>query len=43
MAPTLATKELLFTDIENRLVVVKGQGGEGRIESLGLADANNYI
>ena len=31
-------------DIENRLVVAKGEGvGEGWIESLGLADANYYI
>ena len=32
------------TDIANRLVAAKGEGvGEGRIGSLGLADANNYI
>ena len=30
------------TDIENRLVVVKGEG-EGWIGSLGLADTNYYI
>ena len=30
-----------MSDIENRLVVAKGEGlGEGRIGSLGLADAN---
>ena len=28
------------TDTENRLVVAKGVGGEGRTGSLGLADAN---
>ena len=34
-----------LTDIENRLVVAKGERwvGERRIESLGLADANYYI
>ena len=33
-----------LTDIENRLVVAKGEGtGEGKIGSLGLADANYYI
>ena len=32
-----------FTDIENRLVVAKGERGEkGWIGSLGLADANYY-
>ena len=33
-----------LTDIENRLVVAKGEGvGEGRTERLGPADANYYI
>ena len=33
-----------LTDIENRLVVVKGEGGgEGWTGSLGLADANYCI
>ena len=34
-----------LTDIENRLVVAKGEGvvGEEWIGSLGLADANYYI
>ena len=33
-----------LTDIENRLVVIKGERvGEGWIGSLGLADANYYI
>ena len=36
-----------LTDPENRLVVAKAgcgeRGGEGRIGSLGLADANYYI
>ena len=37
-----------LTDAENRLVVVRGGGGgssvlEGRIRSLGLANANYYI
>ena len=32
------------THTDNRLVVAKGEGmGEGRIGSLGLADANYYI
>ena len=39
----LFTKQRL-TDIENRLVVAKGEGvGEGRTESVGLADVNYYI
>ena len=32
-----------LTERENGLVVAKGEGGEGRIRSLGLADANYYI
>ena len=33
-----------LTDIENRLVVAKGDGeGVGWTESLGLVDANYYI
>ena len=33
-----------LTDIENRLVVAKGEGeGEGWTGSLGLVDANYYI
>ena len=32
-----------LTDIENRVVVAKGRGGEGRNGSLGLAEANYYI
>ena len=33
-----------FTDIENRLVVAKGEGGGSRIDwDLGLVDADNYI
>ena len=40
------TNELIYetnrlTDIENRIVVAKGEGREGWIGSLGLADANN--
>ena len=31
------------TDIENRVVVDKGEGGEGRNGSLGIAHANYYI
>ena len=37
------TNEQKQTDTENRLVVAKGGMGEGRIGSLGLADANYYI
>ena len=34
-----------LTNIQNRLVVARGEGGEGEewIGSLGLADANYYI
>ena len=33
-----------ITDVENRLVVAKGEGeGEGWTGSLGLIDANSYI
>ena len=40
----LSTKQNRLTDIDNRLVVVKGEGmGEGWIGSLRLADANYYI
>ena len=40
----LSTKENRLTDIENRLVVAKGEGeGVGCMGSLGLADANDYI
>ena len=36
-------KQNRLTDTENRLVIAKGEGdGEGRIGSLGLADANYY-
>ena len=40
------TKKFIYkTDIENRRVVAKEEAGveEGRIRSLGLADANYYI
>ena len=37
-------KQKQTPDIEKRLAVAKGEEeGEGRIGSLGLADANNYI
>ena len=40
---TYLRKRNRLTDIENRLVVAKGEGvGEGRIGSLGLVDANYY-
>ena len=40
----ISMKQIRLTDIENRFVFAKGEGvGEGRIESLGLADANYYI
>ena len=33
----------LIRDIENRLLVAKGEGEEGWIGSVGLADTNWYI
>ena len=37
-------KQKQTQDIENRLVVVTGEGDrEGRIGNLGLVDANKYI
>ena len=39
----LSTTQNRLTDIENRLVVTKGEGiGEGWTESLGLVAANSY-
>ena len=38
-----STKRNRLTDIENRLVVAKWEGGGGWIRSLGLADANYSI
>ena len=38
----LSTKQKTLTDIENRLVVDKGEG-VGWTESLGLIDANYYF
>ena len=43
------TNELIYktnrlTDIENKLMVTKGESGrEGLIRSLGLADTNYYV
>ena len=40
----LSTKQKQITEIENRLVVAKGEGeGVGRTWSLELVDANYYI
>ena len=40
----LSTKQNRLTDIENRLVVTKGEGvAEGWTESLGLVVADYYI
>ena len=32
-----------FKDIENKLMVTKGERGEGQIRTLALADTNYYI
>ena len=41
------TNEVIYssrlTDMENKLMVTKGKGGEGSIRSLGSANTNYYI
>ena len=33
----------ILTDIENKLMVTIGEGGEGQTRSMGLRDTNCYI
>ena len=42
------TNELIYetetdSDIENKFMVIKGEGGMGKIRSMGLTDTNYYI